>query len=70
MKAYTEALSATSTKLAPWYVIPADKKWFTRLAVAEIIVRKLESLGLHYPVVTDAHKAELQEAKKMLEAES
>jgi PPK2 family polyphosphate:nucleotide phosphotransferase len=70
MKAYTEALSATSTKLAPWYVIPADKKWFTRLAVSEIIVRKLESLGLRYPVVTDAHKAELQEAKRILEAES
>lgn len=70
MKAYTEALSATSTKSAPWYVIPADKKWFTRLAVSEIIVKKLESMDLHYPVVTDAHKAELQEAKKMLESEA
>jgi PPK2 family polyphosphate:nucleotide phosphotransferase len=70
MKAYTEALSATSTEHAPWHVIPADKKWFTRLAVSEIIVRKLESMDLHYPVVTDAHKAELQEAKKMLESEA
>ena len=70
MKAYTEALSATSTNAAPWYVIPADKKWFTRLAVSEIIVKKLESMDLHYPVVTEQHKIELAEAKKLLEAES
>lgn len=69
MKAYTDALSATSTGAAPWYVIPADKKWFTRLAVSEIIVKKLESMNLHYPVVTEQHKVELAEAKKMLEAE-
>lgn len=69
MNAYTEALSATSTKAAPWYVIPADKKWFTRLAVSEIIVKKLESLNLHYPVVTEQHKIELAEAKKMLARE-
>ncbi|MEO5860014.1 MAG: polyphosphate kinase 2 family protein [Pyrinomonadaceae bacterium] len=70
MKAYTEALSATSTKAAPWYVIPADKKWFTRLAVSEIIVKKLESMNLDYPTVTEQHKIELAEAKKMLEAEA
>lgn len=69
MKAYTEAIMATSTKKAPWYVIPADKKWFTRLAVSEVIVKKLESMDLNYPVVSEAHKAELAEARKMLEAE-
>ncbi|HQU93708.1 MAG TPA: polyphosphate kinase 2 family protein [Pyrinomonadaceae bacterium] len=69
MKAYTEALSATSTKAAPWYVIPADKKWFTRLAVSEIIVKKLESMKLSYPTVTEQHKTELAEAKKLLESE-
>ena len=69
MKAYTEALAATSTKAAPWYVIPADKKWFTRLAVSEIIVKKLESMKLNYPTVTEQHKIELAEAKKMLESE-
>lgn len=69
MKAYTEAMQATSTKTAPWYIIPADKKWFTRLAVSEIIVKKMESLDLHYPVVTEQHKLELGEAKKLLEAE-
>jgi PPK2 family polyphosphate:nucleotide phosphotransferase len=69
MKAYTEAIEATSTDNAPWYIIPADKKWFTRLAVSEIIVEKMESMNLHYPVVTEEHKLELEEAKKMLESE-
>lgn len=69
MTAYTEAIAATSTENAPWYVIPADKKWFTRLAVSEVIVKKLESMKLHYPVVTEEHKDELLEAKKILESE-
>ena len=69
MKAYTEAIENTSTQDAPWYIIPADRKWFTRLAVSEVIVQKLESLDLHYPRVTDEHKAELVEAKKLLEGE-
>lgn len=69
MSAYTEAISATSTERSPWYVIPADKKWFTRLAVSEVIVQKLESLDLHYPTITDEQRVELVEAKKMLEAE-
>jgi PPK2 family polyphosphate:nucleotide phosphotransferase len=69
MNAYTEAIEATSTDAAPWYVIPADKKWFTRLAVSEVIVQKLESMKLAYPVVTEEHLAELGEAKKMLEEE-
>ncbi|MFL6467895.1 MAG: polyphosphate kinase 2 family protein [Pyrinomonadaceae bacterium] len=70
MKAYTDVLEATSTKSAPWYVIPADKKWFTRLAISQIIVQKMQSLDLHYPVVTEAHRAELAEAKKLLESEN
>ena len=69
MTAYKEAMEATSTKASPWYMIPADKKWFTRLAISEIIVKKLESLKLAYPAVTDAHKAELAESKAILEAE-
>jgi PPK2 family polyphosphate:nucleotide phosphotransferase len=70
MRAYREAIQATSTDCSPWYIIPADKKWFTRLAISEVIVKKLESLELHYPVTTDEHSAELEEAKKMLEAEA
>ena len=69
MKAYTDAIENTSTNDAPWYIIPADKKWFTRLAVSEVIVQKLESMNPQYPSVTEEHKAELAEAKKMLEAE-
>jgi PPK2 family polyphosphate:nucleotide phosphotransferase len=69
MAAYTDAIENTSTEVAPWYVIPADRKWFTRLAVSEIMVRALESMDLRYPVVTEEHKAELAEAKKMLEVE-
>ena len=70
MRAYEEAMEATSTKNSPWFIIPADKKWFTRLAVSEIIVKKMESLDLKYPTVTDSHKRELLEAKKMLESEA
>lgn len=69
MNAYREALGATSTDAAPWYIIPADKKWFTRLAVSEIIVKKLESMDLHYPIVTEEHKLDLIEARKALESE-
>lgn len=69
MAAYTEAIENTSTDEAPWYIIPADKKWFTRLAVSEVMVRAMESMDLNYPVVTEEHKIELAEAKKMLEAE-
>jgi PPK2 family polyphosphate:nucleotide phosphotransferase len=69
MNAYADAISATSTDASPWYIIPADKKWFTRLVVSEVIVQTLESLDLRYPVVTEAHKADLAEAKKMLESE-
>lgn len=69
MKAYTEAIAATSTERSPWYIVPADKKWFTRLVVSEVIVKTLESLDLKYPVVTEVQKAELAEAKKILENE-
>lgn len=68
-KAYKEAIENTSTDKAPWYIIPADKKWFTRLAVSEIIVKTMESMDLHYPVVSEAHKLELEEARKLLESE-
>jgi PPK2 family polyphosphate:nucleotide phosphotransferase len=69
MDAYTDAIANTSTESAPWYIIPADKKWFTRLAVSEVIVKKLESMKPRYPEVTAEHMAELREARKMLEAE-
>ncbi len=69
MKAYTEAIEATSTERSPWFIIPADKKWFTRLAVSEVIVQTLGSMALHYPRMTEEHIAELDEAKKLLTAD-
>lgn len=68
-RVYTEAMQATSTEASPWYVIPADYKWFTRVTVSEIICRKLESLNLEYPKLTEAQMLELAEAKKLLENE-
>ena len=69
MAAYEHMLEATSTEHAPWHVVPADHKWFTRAAVADIIVKKLRSLNLKYPVVGDEQREELRKAKEMLEAE-
>jgi len=67
--AYQEMLSHTSTPQAPWFVIPADRKWFTRLAVSEAICAALEGLGLAFPEVGDARRRELQEIRQALEAE-
>lgn len=69
MKVYEDALENTSTEDSPWFIVPADKKWFTRLAVSEIIVKKMESLNMKYPTVTEEHLQSLQEAKKLLESE-
>jgi PPK2 family polyphosphate:nucleotide phosphotransferase len=68
--AYTEVFNHTSTDVAPWYIIPADKKWFTRLAVAEIICSRLKQLNLAYPEISREQKDQLLAAKQMLEAEN
>ena len=70
MTAYEAALSATSTTTAPWYVIPADNKWFTRLAIAEVVIEALESLDLHFPPLDHRKKRELAEARRRLRAAS
>ncbi|HMS08523.1 MAG TPA: polyphosphate kinase 2 family protein [Pyrinomonadaceae bacterium] len=69
MNAYEDAMENTSSDHAPWYVVPADKKWFTRLAVSEIIVKKLESMNLHYPKVSEEQLAHLADSKRSLEGE-
>jgi PPK2 family polyphosphate:nucleotide phosphotransferase len=69
MRAYEEMLSATSTEHAPWYVIPADKKWFARACVADIIAAQIDSLKLKYPIVSEERKRELLEVKRQLEFE-
>ena len=67
--AYEDALSKCSTKWAPWYIIPADNKWFTRVVVADVIIEKLKSLKLAYPVVDEEHRKNLLLAKELLENE-
>jgi PPK2 family polyphosphate:nucleotide phosphotransferase len=69
VEAYEDMLAATSTKSAPWYVIPADKKWFTRACVADIITDRIGRLGLKPPRVSDKEVEALQEAKQQLEDE-
>jgi PPK2 family polyphosphate:nucleotide phosphotransferase len=69
MKAYEDMIRATATVRAPWYVVPADHKWFTRIVVAAAMVDALESLDLAYPEVTPAQQAELAKVRRALEAE-
>ncbi len=69
MAAYEDMFRHTSTEHAPWHIIPADNKWFTRAAVADVIVKKLKSMKLDYPIVSEEHKKSLLEAKVLLDAE-
>ena len=66
MQAYEDMIANTATRHAPWFVIPADNKWFTRLAVAAAIVDTLEDLDLSYPKVDPQKRKELEAARKML----
>ena len=65
--AYEDAIRHTSTEAGPWYVIPADHKWYTRMVVADLIVEALESLDLEFPEVDETQKAELEKARALLE---
>jgi PPK2 family polyphosphate:nucleotide phosphotransferase len=69
-QAFEDAINHTSTPYAPWYIIPADRKWFMRTAVGDIIVSTLESLNLKYPEVNDKMKTDLQIAKELLMKEN
>ena len=69
MRAYEEAIRATASKNAPWFVVPADNKWFTRLVVAAAIVEAVEKLDLEYPKVTPDQRKELAAARAELAAE-
>lgn len=67
MKAYEKAINETATDDCPWYVIPADKKWFTRIAISTIIRDTLKKLKLEFPVLPKDEMEKLQEAKHLLE---
>jgi polyphosphate kinase 2 (PPK2 family) len=66
MEAYEEMIQETATKDAPWYVVPADNKWFTRVVVAATVIQTLDSLDLAYPKVDEEKLKELAAAKKKL----
>jgi len=68
MEAYEEMIQETATKYAPWYVVPANNKWFTRVVVAAAVVEALDSLDLAYPKVDESKLKELAAAKKKLES--
>jgi len=65
-KVYQEAISATSKKNSPWYIIPADKKWFARLFVSEIIVREMKKLKPDYPKLNEEQLLDLEKSKQSL----
>jgi len=69
MEAYEDLIRNTATEKAPWYVVPADNKWYTRAVVAAAVIDALASLDLHYPKVTEEKLKELAAAKKALLAE-
>jgi len=67
MAAYEDMIRNTATSAAPWYVVPADHKWFTRLVVAAAVVDTLEGLNLSYPGVDPQKRKELEKARQLLE---
>jgi len=69
-KAFSEMLTHTSTEWAPWYVIPADRKWYARLAAGAVIGNALIDIDPRYPKIDKAAEERLQEIKKTLEAEA
>ena len=68
-KAYEDAINETSKDYAPWYVLPADSKWFTRLAALQIIIENLEEMDLKFPTLSNTELGELEVAKLNLESE-
>jgi len=69
MLAYEDTIRHTATTHAPWYVVPADHKWFTRLVVASAVIGALDDMNLEYPKVDGARKRELADARRLLRAE-
>ena len=68
-KAYEQAITETSTDSAPWFVIPADQKWFSRVAAIQIIIDKMEEMNLQFPELSGKEKQSLVESKTKLESE-
>ncbi|MEP0913122.1 polyphosphate kinase 2 family protein [Leptolyngbya sp. GB1-A1] len=69
MNAFEDVFNHTSTEHAPWYIVPADRKWYARLVVAAVIQQTMEQLNLAYPEITPTQRQALVQARQMLEAE-
>jgi PPK2 family polyphosphate:nucleotide phosphotransferase len=69
-EAYEKAISETSKSYAPWYIVPADTKWFTRMIISDVIIRTLENLKMEYPTLTEEQKEDIRKYKDSLEKES
>jgi PPK2 family polyphosphate:nucleotide phosphotransferase len=69
VRAYEDALSQTTTRHAPWHIIPADNRWYSALAVAELLLDRLRALKLRYPRPTGEQREELAEGRRMLKSE-
>jgi len=69
MQCYEEAISSTSTDFAPWFIVPADKKWFTRLVISDTIIATMEKMKLEYPALNDEQIKNLDLYKKQLDEE-
>lgn len=69
VKAHEDMLASTSTKAAQWHIIPADHRWFSALAVADLMVRKLRELKLRYPAIKGVDEKQMQKARRQLERE-
>ncbi len=67
---YEDTIRSTATEYAPWYIVPADRKWFARLLVSEIVADTLERLPLSYPELDEKQNAVLEECRRILEAEA
>lgn len=69
MKTYESVLKNTSTEYAPWYILPADQKWFSRFLISEILRQKLEKMNPEFPKLSKEEESQLEEARKILKAE-
>lgn len=69
MAAYKKAINESATEASPWYIIPADKKWFTRIAISTIMLQTLQDMKLKYPVLDKEEKDKLSVAARELKEE-
>ena len=65
---YSEMITATSTKAAPWYIVPADNKWYTRFVVSQIVIKALRDIAPEFPEMSKEIKNQLDEFRRLIES--